>query len=475
MALNWNIMAQSRDLDLIRRQASSFKQEIIVFRHFVINRWVWFFYRNYGWREGIVSKRDLPTIIVAYKKTALSYTWSLYPPSLWCFLHPARYTISASPRSSPINNALALQLQKVSFFYLPLRNINILIHINSWLVGCIDSDNVLVTIAKNVKDISIVYLSDNAAFGEAIKDGIDFLLRDYVCPGFLSSKEISSVSKLQILIWTLNIKDSSNPHKHGRYRDRLVSASNRSGIRLCIHWNAPSVAFSTIRIFCAVLWTWIELHFANNPTINFCREVTKAILQSTPLQRLIMYNPPKQLYNSFPQFFWAMYSMQIFYFMVRFRLVFTYIAHFFFGYFRISKIYNNQFMTRAFASYNLSIAVLLCTDNMLVAVPKSKLPFEEQILSQSRCRERDHRSTDFTGIDIKQNDRSISITQKGYLDHLSPSNPACSTSQSDSSRSITDYELSSHLIVAVRLAWIATASSLSSSFSASVSLQGNIK
>lgn len=76
---------------------------------------------------------------------------------------------------------------------------------------------------------------------------------------------------------------------------------------------------------------------------------------------------------------------------------------------------------------------------------------------------------------IERNDWTTCTSQQSYLYQLPPSDPTYSTLQSDLSHPTTRDELSSHRTVSGRPSWIATAPSPSSTFSASVSLQGNVK
>lgn len=119
------------------------------------------------------------------------------------------------------------------------------------------------------------------------------------------------------------------------------------------------------------------------------------------------------------------------------------------------------------------MAILLCTDDMLVAIPKSKLHLEEHITKRFKCRDRESLPTDIKGLDGEHDGSVIRLSQQSYLDKL-PTIPL-HISSSDPSRPMTDAELTAHRTIAGRLAWIATASSPSSAFTVSVSLQGTVK
>lgn len=63
----------------------------------------------------------------------------------------------------------------------------------------------------------------------------------------------------------------------------------------------PTVTLSTIDILCTKLPTQMALQSENYPLVIYCRDVTKAFLQSTPLQRLIINKSPEQFYEYHPQ------------------------------------------------------------------------------------------------------------------------------------------------------------------------------
>lgn len=100
---------------------------------------------------------------------------------------------------------------KPSFLYLPVKEMNDIMHIDKSSVVCIDSRNVFLTAAGNDKNFNSVSPSDRIVFDEAIKHELDFLLKDCVCPVLLDFREISHVNELQPFKLNFNIKGSSNP------------------------------------------------------------------------------------------------------------------------------------------------------------------------------------------------------------------------------------------------------------------------
>lgn len=115
------------------------------------------------------------------------------------------------------------------------------------------------------------------------------------------------------------------------------------------------------------------------------------------------------------------------------------------------------------------MAILLCTDDMLTALPKSFLPTEKVIITRFKCSDRESLPTDFKRLYIDQEHDRIFLTQQSHIDKLPRLTPLAKLS--DSSRPMTDSELCSHLTVAGRLFWISTATFPSSAFASSVSLQ----
>lgn len=172
-----------------------------------------------------------------------------------------------------------------------------------------------------------------------------------------------------------------------------------------------------------------------------------------------------------------MFGEHIFDFMVRKKLVSTGMEPliFFWPRSKLKNLKQSFYDSYPLSSHKSYMAILLCTDKMLVAISKSKQPFGEQISSWFNCRHRDHLSTDFQGIVMERNDQNTYITQQSYIDHLPPSAFTYAKSQSDPSRPMKNNELSSHITVAGRLVLIATASNPSAFISGSVYLQGNTK
>lgn len=121
-----------------------------------------------------------------------------------------------------------------------------------------------------------------------------------------------------------------------------------------------------------------------------------------------------------------------------------------------------------------STAILLCTDDMLVAIPQSKLPTEGHITDHFKSRDFEHLPTDFKGLSIGQSGTTIRVSQQSYLDELQIFEPLCS-SKPDRKRPMTDNDFASYRTAAVRFSYLPTATSPWSAFVASVSLEEDLK
>ena len=62
------------------------------------------------------------------------------------------------------------------------------------------------------------------------------------------------------------------------------------------------------------------------------------------------------------------------------------------------------------------MAILLCTDDMLIAIPESLLKTEAAIEKRFECRERKFLPADFKVIDVLQEGPEIVLSQMSYLD-----------------------------------------------------------
>lgn len=120
------------------------------------------------------------------------------------------------------------------------------------------------------------------------------------------------------------------------------------------------------------------------------------------------------------------------------------------------------------------MVIFLCTGGMLVAVPDSKPPQREKILLHFDRDDWDYLPTDFKDIKSLRRSQEIRKTQQKYKDQLQHTDSDGSAPNSSRTPRIINAEFSSHRIVAVRLAYSATATSPVSFFAANLSARSNI-
>lgn len=253
---------------------------------------------------------------------------------------------------------------------LPVQFTTIVLHLAPLRNCPIDSNVILLTQTRLVKNLLDMSEDDRVGFANAKQEEISFLLQQSVA--VVSKDSICSEAELQPLQGILAIKQSGNPKLQPRYRARLVSASNRSKYRHAVHGNAPTVALSTIRTFFAVFLSWIQSS-RNDPLHVFTRNVTKAYLQSDPSKRLIYYRPPSEFFEAFPQYCFLVRRAKL-------KLYGDVEAGLYWHKTFVPWLLENiQGLQQSIYDPSLlytpseAIAILLCTDDTLVAIPSSKL------------------------------------------------------------------------------------------------------
>lgn len=165
--------------------------------------------------------------------------------------------------------------------------------------GVIDSTVVFHTEVQHVPKLNKLNNEDQVAFKKAMKEEIEFLLKNTV--DVIQDSKRHPECEVQPLKWVLNIKRSPNSDIPVRHRARLVSASHRTELRNSVHGNTPTVSLHTIRIVMSLFPTWFKAAKQKGKTlVLFTRDVTKAFLQSMPSKRLIYYQPPIQFYEQYP-------------------------------------------------------------------------------------------------------------------------------------------------------------------------------
>lgn len=370
-----------------------------------------------------------------------------------------------------------IQEPQVNSDAIPVDSTTYVIHFTDLKTMKIDSDDIFLTVTKPIKDPSTLPHKDQEALEAAKKEEIDFLMKKgIVIP--VKSDELgaeSAEAELQKLKWVLTIKTSTIDASKNRHRARIVSACHLSIYRHSVHGNAPTINLSTLRTVLAIIPTWMQL-MPGERIVVILRDVTKAFLQADKSNRLILYMPPDEFFKYYPQFIGHIWKaiVQI-YGEVEAGLYWykTFVAWLLDNFPGLQQsVYDPSLLFIP----NMCTAILLCTDDTFIAIPESQLFREEAMAKRFECRERENLPTDFKGVDVSQKDNNITISQqdyittKGKITDLPPA-PA----KSEMSRPMTEEELKLHRKNAGKLAWIATATSPTSAFSASIALQGTQK
>lgn len=339
----------------------------------------------------------------------------------------------------------------------------------------IDSDSVHLTITKVIKDPSTLNDADRAAFEVSKKGEIDFLLKHAVTP--IPVKGVPPSVQIQPLKWLLALKTDIEDSKKKRHQARIVSATHRALLRHSVHGNTPKVMLSTVRIFCCIVPTWMELS-PGDKVVVFGRDVTKAFIQSFESQRPIIHMPPEEYFKAYPHFathVWRAY-MQI-YGEVEAGLYWhrTFVPWLIEN---IADIQQSVYDPSPLFSPTKLIAVLLCTDDTLIAMSESYVQSEAAIEKRFECRERQFLPTDFKGVDVLKEGSNLVMSQMAYIDTKNKDSDnvsAKTVTKPDLHRKLNDGEVTQHRTATGRLAWVATGTSPTYACLDSTALQGKKK
>lgn len=150
-------------------------------------------------------------------------------------------------------------IPKISFKTLPVQDMDYLLHIDNAQKCCIVSSFINVTIQKLISALCDLEEPDSMAFMTAIQDELLFLIKDF----FRTIRLVIVLLDvaLQSLKLVFSIKRSNHAQKPARHKAQQVSASNRPALRPFVHGNALTIAFSTIHALAAILPTWITMQF----------------------------------------------------------------------------------------------------------------------------------------------------------------------------------------------------------------------
>lgn len=143
----------------------------------------------------------------------------------------------------------------------------------------VDSDSVLLTVTKVIKDHRALSNVDKKAFAISKREDIDFLVTKSVKA--IPMMQVQENVELQPLKWILMKKTNTFNESKTRNRSRIVTASHRSAVRHSVHDNAPTVMLRTLCMPASILPTWIQLSLKISPTNNFivsCLDVHKGFV-----------------------------------------------------------------------------------------------------------------------------------------------------------------------------------------------------
>ena len=394
-------------------------------------------------------------------KTIPAQTNSLnYPPAIQSTITSAKQTIIPRNSVSKVlsgNFKSSHQLNDDTLLAIEI-NENVFINIQSSGAGKIDSDfitldqnstfvedfhhtDVHITTVEDVsKSLQKLPAEDQENFRKAKEEEIKFLIEnDVVKP--IPESHVPHDQEIQILRWVLNIKRNPTSKLKVRHRARLVSASNLSTLRHSVTGNAPTIAMSSFRAVLSVLPTWdIELRKVGDRLVLRLRDVTKSYLQSKRSQRLIYYYPPSEFFQIFVEFIHHLWQA------IR-QLYGDVEAGRYWHHTFIPWLVNNIFKVQQ-SIYDPSLLIdqskhailALCTDDIFSAMPKSLENEEEKIAKNFICRDAQQVPTDFKGVDINQNDTTISASQVQYLNNIEIQSVPSGPTKEELQRKLNDEE-----------------------------------
>ena len=475
---------------------------------FTINDKVWFHRSRFGWRKGTVVKVERPTIHVQFEnKTYPTHENRVRPffgnvslppdlknddpqshgtmdkPDDLTNLNEQQPPENSNPELGTTNRPTAIsELINGTFLVSnPVEDNNastivtddnaILLNTGPTTRGVIDSTEVFHTEIQHVPKLNSLNTVDQEAFRKAMKEEIEFLLKNTV--DVIQDSDRNQDCEVQPLKWVLNIKRSPTSETPVRHRARLVSASHRTELRNSVHGNTPTVGLHTIRIVMSLFPTWFKKAKQEGKQLTlFTRDITKAFLQSMPSKRLIYYHPPVQFYEDYPSYKGKIWkgNTQLYgdveaglYWN---RTFVPWLCN------NIANLAQSVYDPSLLYSSSRPIVMMLCTDDTASIMDKDAMNEESKITERFICTERQYPTMDFKGIDTIQNNESIALSQKPYAEkmELKPL-PLRNYTKDEQSRQLTSEELKILRSDSGRLAWLATGTSPLSAFHASVSLQ----
>lgn len=387
-----------RARNFISRALNNNRRHIVPTQSFAIHEKVWFHRHRHGWRQGTVASINHPTVMVELDRklypthhTRVRHFYgelSIPPPLKDDQLLPDRpntspeQTVSVRAPISAILNPVfvASHIPEPSNLTFEIPDTSISISIVQPKTLDIDSDSVFLTVTKVIKDYKSLSDVDKKAFDISKREEIDFMLKKAVKP--IPIKQVPNNVELQPLKWVLAKKTNTIDDSKNRHRSRIVSASHRTALRHSVHGNAPTVMLSTLRILTSILPTWMKLILKvsqNDRIIMFCRDVHKAFIQSLKSQRMIIYRPPPEFFEYYPQFLnhvWQAYIQiygEVEAGLYWHRTLVPWLIQ------NIPDLQQSIFDPSLLFSPTKMMAILLCTDDTFVAIPESLLEKKVQL------------------------------------------------------------------------------------------------
>lgn len=483
--------ATLRARDFISRALDMSRRNIVTLPSFAVQEKVWFHRHRHGWRQGVVANIDPPTIHIEYAGNLYPThstrvrpyfgELSIPPPLKDDQLVPDRAQLTeqvAQPRRSPIADLLnpvfiTDRVPVDNGLSIDIPGTTLTVSISQVETFDIDSDSVFLTVTKVIKNLKTLSIVDRDSFNEAKRGEVEFLLKEAVKP--IPLDHVPADVEIQPLKWVLAKKTTTNDVKKTRHRARLVVASHMSMLRHAVHGNAPTVMLSTLRMLASIIPTWMQFS-KDEKIVVFGRDVIKAYIQSAKSQRLIVYEPPPEFFDFYPHFtahLWRAYIQiygEVEAGLYWYRTLVPWLLT------NFPDLQQSIFDPSLLFSTTKPFAVLLCTDDLLFAIPESLLPSEATIEKRFDCHERSFLPTDFKGVDFVSDGNDIALSQMAYLDTKGKDTTgSLHATKLDLTRQLNDEELTQHRTAAGRLAWVGTGTSPTTACIASIALQGKQK
>lgn len=162
------------------------------------------------------------------------------------------------------------------------------VSITSLVTFYIDSDTVLLTVTKVMKDHSKISVSHRAKLAIVELSKVDFRLKSVIIP--IAIIDVPDLGEPQPFMWVLAIKTLSKNGSNTRFRAQLDSAKEKSLLSYSVLGNVATIILCMFRMLTRILPMRI-MHSKVDRIVLFARNVIKAFIQSMWSKRLIIYKP----------------------------------------------------------------------------------------------------------------------------------------------------------------------------------------